>query len=87
MYWSNVGIASWYDLSFFIGEIGIELGLIRKKAKINPVTSEQYITKDKRLNYNVLDTIITRSLLNLTGNHWQIEIKNICKKIKKENLL
>ena len=87
LHWSNSGIASWYDLSFYIGEVAMELGLISKKTEVNPITSEQYITAAKRPNYSVLDSRITNSLFDLKSNHWQSEIKKICKKMKKENII
>ena len=83
LHWSDLGIASWYDLSFFIGETALELGLITKKAKINPITSNEYKTLAKRPNYSVLDSRVTRSFLNIDNNHWQKEIIKICNKIKK----
>jgi len=86
LHWSNSGIASWYDLSFFIGEIGFEAGLINQKAEINPIKSDQYITKAARPHFSVLDNSITKSLLNLSVSHWQREIKLICDKIIKENI-
>ena len=79
LHWSNSGIASWYDLSFFIG--GFEAGLIGKKAEIYPIKSDQYITKATRPKFSVLDISITKSLLDLSVSHWQREIKLICNKL------
>ena len=34
-HFSNDGVASWYDLAVAIGEIGLELGILKKMAKVN----------------------------------------------------
>ena len=83
LHWSDSGIASWYDIAFYIGELGLELGLITKKAEIKPVTSEQYITKANRPNYSVLNSLATSSLLGMPSIHWQLEIKRIFNRINK----
>ena len=82
LHWSDLGIASWYDLAFFIGETGMNIGLLTQKAKVNPITSDQYTTEAKRPNYSLLDSRLTRSLFNLSNDHWQTEIIRICNKIK-----
>ena len=56
LHFSNLGIASWYDLSVAVGEIALELGLLKKKAKVIPIYSKDYITKVKRPKFSVLDT-------------------------------
>ena len=83
LHWSDSGIASWYDIAFYIGEIGYELGLITKKAAIIPIISEQYPTKAKRPKFSVLNCQMTRSLLDMPNIHWQLEIKKIFNKILK----
>ena len=86
LHWSNSGIASWYDLSFSLGEIGFEAGLINQKAEIYPIKSDQYITKATRPKFSVLDNSITKSLLDLSVSHWQREIKLICNKLIEDNI-
>ena len=40
LHWSNLGKASWYDVAIAVGEIGLETGLLKKMAEVNPVKSD-----------------------------------------------
>ena len=71
LHYSNLGIASWYDLSVAVGEIALELGLLKKKAKVVPIFSKDYITKVKRPKFSVLDTSLIYSKLNLPLLNWR----------------
>ena len=48
LHWSDNGIASWYDIAVAIGEISAKNGIINSPAFINPIKSENYLTKAKR---------------------------------------
>ena len=70
-HFSEDGIASWYDLSITLCEIGIEKGLFSKGKNIIPIRSIDYPTKAKRPYYSVLETQSTKQLLNIKGMHWR----------------
>ena len=42
------GVSSWYDVAVAIGEIGLELNLINKIAKINPIKSIDFPSQVER---------------------------------------
>ena len=86
-HWCDSGIASWHDISVAIGEIGNDLGLIEKPAKINRVTTDDYPTLAKRPNYSVLDCTSTRSFLNLPAIHWRHTLFDILMTIKELKML
>ena len=81
LHFSNLGIASWYDLSVAVGEIALELGLLKKKAKVIPIYSKDYITKVKRPKFSVLDTSLIYSKMNLPFLNWReslyLELQNL----------
>lgn len=81
LHFSNLGIASWYDLSVAVGEIALELGLLKKRAKVIPIYSKDYITKVKRPKFSVLDTSLIYSKINLPLLNWReslyLELQNL----------
>ena len=77
IHWSNAGVASWYDLAISIGNIGLELGLLKKKAKVVPIRSSDYQRQAKRPSYSLLNTFEAQKLLKLEPSHWQDELKEI----------
>lgn len=77
LHWSDAGVASWYDLAIAIGEIGLEIGLLKKQAKVNPIKTSQYPTPATRPKYSVLDTSSSSKLLDLQPTHWRVNLKNI----------
>ena len=70
-HFSDEGIASWYDVAVAVGEIGIQTGLIRKMAEVNPVKSDIFNSKAKRPSFSVLDTYKIKKLLNSKSKHWR----------------
>ena len=71
LHWSNQGVASWYDIAFFVGEIATDLGLIKKPALIKPVKSTNYKTIAKRPSFSVMDCIDSRNILKSKSYHWK----------------
>jgi len=82
-HFSDDGIASWYDVAEALLEIGLQIGLIKNKPKINPIRTNQYPTPAKRPFYSVLDTYETKKLLNLDGIYWKNSLLNTFKKFIK----
>mgnify|MGYP001237023597 FL=1 len=77
MQWSDAGVASWYDLAVAIGEIGLEIGLLKKQAKVFPIKSSQYPTPAIRPKYSILDTTNTSRILEIEHTHWRVNLKKI----------
>ena len=87
LHWTDAGVASWFDVAVAVGDIAEELKIIKKKAKINPISSNQYPTTARRPKYSVLNTKKTHSLLKIQPIHWRENLKNILINYKKINNL
>ena len=87
LHWSDAGIASWYDIAVAIGDIAKELNIIKRKAIVNPISTNEYPTPAKRPKYSKLDTTETFKLLKLKPNHWRENLKNILIEYKNINLI
>ena len=83
LHWCDSGIASWYDLSVAVGEIGLELGLIKKNAQVIPIKTNEYNSLARRPQYSVLDNSIIKKDFGLTSTHWRTSLKHILRLIKK----
>lgn len=74
---SNEGVCSWFD---FATEIVKQSG---NKCRVNPVTSEKFVTKAVRPSYSVLDKGKIKSVFGIEIRHWRapLEEKNLWTKI------
>ena len=77
LHWRDAGVASWYDLAVAIGDIGFELGILNKKAYVNPIRTINYPTPAKRPKYSLLDFQETCEVLAVNPNHWRINLLEI----------
>ena len=77
MHWSDAGAASWYDVAVAIGELGAELGFIRKPATVQPISTEDYPTPAQRPSYSLLDCTTSRKALGLEGQHWRSALRDV----------
>ncbi len=82
LHWSNRGSATWAQIAYQIGEIGIKKGLLTKKAAIIPVSSKDFSQKAKRPTYSVLDCEETQRILEYKPSHWEEALGEIIEKIK-----
>ena len=78
-HFADDGIASWYDVTEALLEIGIKIGLIKNKIKITPIRTDQFPTPAERPSYSVLDTYATKKILSLNGIHWRNSLLNTFK--------
>ncbi len=85
MHWSDAGIASWYDIAVEIGNLGIKLGLLKKKAIVKPIKSEEYTSLAKRPRYSLLSTQESAELLEMKPKHWKENLKEILIDFKSRN--
>ena len=51
--WADAGIASWFDIAVAVGDIGLELGILKKKAYVFPFIrmNIQRPPKDPNIHY------------------------------------
>ena len=85
IHWSDYGIASWYELAVAIGDIAFDLGIIKKRAIINPIRSTEYPSKVKRPKYSVLNIQSSSKFLQLKPNHWRNNLIETLKEFKEKN--
>ena len=83
MHWTDSGIASWFDIAMAVGEIGYQLGLIKEKAIVHPVSASIYPSNAVRPNFSVLDSSETLKLLNIRQPYWRDSLYQILLAIKK----
>ena len=74
-HFSNLGETTWYGFAQAIFEISKTI------IKINPVTSEAFITKAERPKYSVLDKTKINSVFNLNIPNWEDSLNNHIKAI------
>lgn len=77
LHWSDLGIASWFDIAISVGEIADNLEILNKPAKVIPIASDEYITNAKRPKNSVLDSSLCRNIINLKGNHWRKMLERV----------
>jgi dTDP-4-dehydrorhamnose reductase len=70
-HWSDAGAASWYDFAVAIGELGLERGLLRATAQVEPIATSDYPTPAQRPSYSLLDCRSSRDALGLRALHWR----------------
>ena len=85
LHWSDYGTTSWYELAVAIGDIAFDLGIIKKKAIINPIRSTEYPSKVKRPKYSVLNIQSSPNFLQLKPNHWRNNLVEILKDFKEKS--
>ena len=71
LHWSDAGAASWFDVAVAVGELGLELGLLKRAAQVRPISTSDYPTPAIRPAYSLLDCNGTRAELNLEGQQWR----------------
>jgi dTDP-4-dehydrorhamnose reductase len=83
-HYTDTGVASWFDFSIAIQNIGLELGLLDEKIPIKPVSTAQYPTPAKRPHYSVLDkSSLVEALPEISLVHWQEQLRNMMTELPK----
>ena len=77
LHWSDAGAASWYDFALAIGELGVELGLLKRAAMVLPIRTDQYPTPAVRPHYSLLDCSTTQKGLLLRPLHWRMALAGV----------
>jgi dTDP-4-dehydrorhamnose reductase len=71
LHWSDAGVASWYDVAVAVGDLALELGMLKNPAPVHPLTTAEYPTPAQRPSYSLLDCSQTRRVLRLPATHWR----------------
>ena len=79
MHWCDKGVTNWYEIANEIGNIGIKLNKIQRKAKILPIKTNEYPYVAQRPLYSVLDIEETEKKLNINALNWK---KSLLKSFK-----
>ena len=74
-HWTDEGVASWYEFAVAIQEEGLAAGLLKRASKVVPIATEEFPTPACRPRYSVLDCSATRAALQLTPDHWRVELR------------
>ena len=81
LHWCDGGAASWYDVAVAVGELAVELGLLKQAAKVNPISTADYPTPATRPVYSLLDCQASRAALNLEAQPWRTALKDVLQAI------
>ena len=71
MHWCDKGVTNWYEIADEIGNIGVKLNIINKKAKVLPIKTNEYPYIAQRPLYSVLDIKETQKFLNINASSWR----------------
>jgi dTDP-4-dehydrorhamnose reductase len=82
LHYSDAGAASWYDFAVAIAELGQQLGLLLRAARVMPISTADYPTAAKRPSYSLLDCNASRQALGLQPLHWREALINTMKLIR-----
>jgi dTDP-4-dehydrorhamnose reductase len=77
LHWSDAGVASWYDFAVAIGELGVQMGLLERAARVMPLTTADYPTPAQRPSYSLLDCTGSRAALGLEPLHWRAALAEV----------
>ena len=81
LHWSDAGAASWYDFAVAIAELGQQLGVLSRAARVNPIGTVDYPTPAQRPAYSLLECSATRQVLDLEPQHWRAALSQVLLRI------
>jgi dTDP-4-dehydrorhamnose reductase len=81
-HWTDAGVASWYDFAVAIQDEALARGLLQRAALITPILSTQYPTRVRRPPFSVLDSAITRSLIDVPARHWRHNLRTMLNELR-----
>jgi dTDP-4-dehydrorhamnose reductase len=71
VHFTDSGVASWYDFACAIQEIALQLGLLKARVPVLPISTADFPTPAKRPGLSILDKSKTWSILGGPGVHWR----------------
>lgn len=76
-HWTDMGVASWYDLAVAVAEEGSALGLLEGATHVVPISTREYPTPAKRPAMSVLDSSASHEELELAPQHWRSSLRQM----------
>ncbi|MDH5369359.1 MAG: dTDP-4-dehydrorhamnose reductase [Gammaproteobacteria bacterium] len=73
---------SWYEFATEIFQQANEIGLMKKKIKVNPIPTTEYPTPAKRPENSMLDCTKISNIYNIDMPDWRVELKNLLTELK-----
>ena len=87
LHWTDAGVSSWFDIATEIGDLSFKLNLLKNPAKVLPISSDNFPTRAKRPNFSLLDSSITKEILNIENKYWRYSLLEILQELKSKNFL
>ena len=82
-HWSDEGICSWYQFAKAIAEEAVKIGLIKRCAQVEPISSKNYKTLATRPHYSVLDCSSTIRDVGISPIPWRSQLKSMLEDLKR----
>lgn len=73
---------TWYDFAKEIFKQAFELGLLNKKVKVNPITTEEYPTAAERPGNSMLDCSKLKTTFGIEMPEWKEALKQVLMELK-----
>ena len=73
-HYTDGGIASWYEFADAIQDHALNIGLLKRRVKLTPITTSEYPTAAQRPAYSVLDKDLTTALLGHAPSDWRVNL-------------
>jgi dTDP-4-dehydrorhamnose reductase len=71
VHFTDSGVASWYDFACSIQEIALQLGLLKARVPVLPISTADFPTPAKRPGLSILDKSKIWNILGGPGAHWR----------------
>ena len=84
-HWSDEGICSWYQFAKAIAEEAVKIGLIKRCAQVEPISSKNYKTVATRPHYSVLDCSSTVRDVGISPIPWRSQLKSMLEDLKRNS--
>ena len=84
-HWSDEGICSWYQFAKAIAEEAVKIGLIKRCAQVEPISSKNYKTLATRPHYSVLDCSSTIRDIGISPIPWRSQLKSMLEDLKRNS--
>ena len=81
-HYTDAGVASWYDFAIAIQEEAVDLGLLKRRAEILPITTDEYPTAARRPTFSLLDSSATLAVLARSPVHWRTNLHDMMRGMK-----
>jgi len=70
-HWCDGASISWYEFAVTIRDLALELGLLTREIRLNPIPTKDYPTPARRPAYSVLNATKVQRELNIEQQNWQ----------------